>query len=216
MAHRLIKLLRTCRRHYDHTYTEGLNVCTQPWRNGWGSGGLYACELRHLFEWITLYDDITEVAWVDVPADAQVARFATKIKASALVLTGFMPIAEAVALAIQGGADVYTGDALCWASEHGHLSVVEVLVKAGADDDALRKASENGHLPIVKLLVHAGADVHAVDDQALRFAYERGHLAVVKFLVKAGANVHADDDQALRFASAHGYLSVVEFLKTLP
>ena len=217
MAHRLIKLLRTCRQHYDHTYTEGLNVCTQPWRNGWGSGGLYACELRHLFEWITLYDDITEVAWVDVPADAQVARFATKIKASALVLTGFMPIAEAVALAVQAGADIYTGYALRWASENGHLSVVEVLVKACAnvhvaDDDALRLASENGHLPIVKLLVHAGADVHAMGNMALRMASYYGHLSVVEFLVQAGANVHADDDWALIEASARGHLDVVEFL----
>jgi len=214
MAHRLIKLLRTCRRHYDHTYTEGLNVCAQPWKNGWASGGLYACELRHLFEWITLYPDITEVAWVDVPADAQVARFPTKIKASALVLTGFMPIAEAVALAIQGGADVYTGDALRWASEHGHLSVVEVLVKACPDDDALRLASENGYLPIVKLLVHAGVDVHAMGNMALRMASYYGHLPVVEFLVQAGADVHADDDYALRYASSSGHLPIVKFLVT--
>ena len=167
MAHRLIKLLRTCRQHYDHTYTEGLNVCAQPWKNGWGSGGLYACELRHLFEWITLYPDITEVAWVDVPADAQVARFPTKIKASALVLTGFMPIEEAIRLAIQAGADVHFNDdqALRWTSFYGHLPVVEVLVKAGADvhanhDEALRHASSNGHLPVVEVLVKAGANIH--------------------------------------------------------
>ena len=156
----LIKLLRTGRRHYDHTYTEGLNVCPQPWDDGHCTpGGLYACELRYLFVWIHLYPDITEVAWVDVPADAQVARFPTKIKASKLVLTGFMPIAEAVTLAIQAGADVHA-----------------------YDDEALRWASEKGHLPVVEFLVKAGADVHAYDDDALRWASERGHLAVVKFL----------------------------------
>ena len=191
----LIKLLRTGRRHYDHTYTEGLNVCTHPWNDGHCTpGGLYACELRHLFAWIALYDDITEVAWVDVPADAHVVRFPTKTKATALVLTGFMPIATAVALAIEAGANVHTVDdqALRWASEHGHLSVVEVLVKAGADvhaddDYALRWASFHGHLDVVEVLVKAGADVHAVDDQALRFA--TGHLPVVEFLIKAGATL---------------------------
>ena len=189
----LIKLLRTGRRHYDHTYTEGLNVCTQPWDDGHCTpGGLYACELRHLFAWISLYPDITEVAWVDVPADAQVVRFSTKIKASALVLTGSMPISTAVGLAIQAGADV------------------------PADNDyALRWASKYGHLPVVEVLVKAGADVNAAHDLALRWASRYGHLAVVEFLVKAGANVHADNDYALRWASKYGHLPVVEFLKTL-
>ena len=190
----LIKLLRTGRRHYDHTYSDGLNVCTQPWDDGHRTpGGLYACELRHLFAWINLYPDITEVAWVDVPDDAQVARFSTKIKASALVLTGSMPIEEAVTLAIQAGADVHANN-----------------------DDALRWASENGHLSVVEFLVKAGANVHADNDYALRMASESGNLPVVQVLVKAGANVHADNDYALRWASMYGHLPVVKFLKTLP
>ena len=156
----LIKLLRTGRTHHGYTYTEGLNICTQPWNDGHCTpGGLYACELRHLFEWIHLYPDITEVAWVDVPADAHVARFVTKIKASALVLTGFMPIEEAIRLAIQAGADVHA-----------------------VDDRALRYVSASGHLAVVEVLVKAGANVHAVDDQALRLASDYGHLAVVEFL----------------------------------
>ena len=216
----LIKLLRTGRHHYDHTYTEGLNVCPQPWDSGdCTSGGLYACELRHIFVWwIHLYPDITEVAWVDVPADAHVARFDTKIKASALVLTGVMPIAEAIRLAIQAGADVhaYNDYALRWASLNGHLAVVEVLVKVAdihADDDyALRFASFYGHLSVVEFLVKVGANVHAADDAALRFASSSGHLAVVEFLVKAGADVHADDDEALRYASSYGHLPIVKVL----
>ena len=216
----LIKLLRTGRRHYDHTYTEGLNVCTQPWDDRpCTPGGLYACELRHLFEWITLYPDITEVAWVDVPADAQVARFDTKIKASALVLTGSMPIEEAVDLALQAGADVHAKDdgALRRASSSGRLAVVEFLVTAGAnvhaqDDEALRWASGYGHLAVVEFLVQHGANVHAADDEALRWASEVGHLAVVEVLVTAGANVHARDDYALLYASKNGHLSVVKFL----
>ena len=80
------KRLTTLSKGLDDTYTEGLNICPQPWNDEGCAGGLYACELRHLFEWIHLYPDITEVAWVDVPADAHVARFDTKIKASRLIL----------------------------------------------------------------------------------------------------------------------------------
>jgi sulfur relay (sulfurtransferase) complex TusBCD TusD component (DsrE family) len=218
----LIKLLRKGRTHFDHTYTEGLNVCTQPWDNGHcTSGGLYACELRHLFRWITLYPDITEVAWVDVPADALVARFNTKIKASKLVLRGFMPVEDAARLAIQVGPDVHADDdqALRLASMlYGHTEVVRLLLQAGAnvhasDDDALRSASYNGHTEAVRLLLNAGADVHACNDQALRSASAFGRTEVVRLLLQAGADVHASDDDALRSASYNGYTEVVRLLR---
>jgi len=133
----LIKILRTGRTHYDHTYTEGLNVCTQPWNAGdCTPGGLHACELRHLFNWFFLYDDIAEVAWVDVPADAWVARFPTKIKASKLVLTGSMPVENAICLALQaGGADIHfkNDHAFRWASKRGYTECVRLFLQAGAD-----------------------------------------------------------------------------------
>jgi len=217
----LIKLLRTGRTHFDHTYTEGLNVCTQPWDNGHcTSGGLYACELRHLFEWISLYPDITEMAWVDVPEDARLARFNTKIKASKLVLTGFIPIADAARLAIQVGADVHAvvDHALRWASQNGYTEVVRILLEAGANvhannDQALRVASENGHTEVVHLLLNAGADVHALNDYALRLASAFGRTEVVHLLLNAGADVHAYDDEALRLASAFGHTEVVRLLR---
>ena len=182
----LIKLLRTGRRHYDHTYTEGLNICPQPWNNEGCAGGLYACELRHLFEWIHLYPDITEVAWVDVPADAHVARFDTKIKASRLILKGFMPIAEAIRHAIQAGADIHVHD--------------------------VRKASSYGDTEIVRLLLQAGADVHAHNDEALHIASFNGHTETVRLLLQAGADVHARDDHALRMASWLGHTECMRLL----
>jgi Ankyrin repeats (3 copies) len=216
----LIKVLRTSRTHHGYTYTEGLNVCTQPWDDGDCSpGGLYACELRHLFRWLSLYPDITEVAWVDVPADALVARFDTKIKASKLVLRGFMPIAEAARLALEAGADVHADDdqALRSASTYGHTEVVRILLKAGANvhalnDYALRWASHNVNTEVVRLLLEAGADVHASDDEALRSVSASGHTECVRLLLNAGADVHAQDDHGLRLASASGHTEVVRLL----
>ena len=216
--HALIKILRADRTHHGYTYREGLNVCTQPWDAGdCTPGGLYACELRHLFKWFNLYPDITEVAWVDVPAGAQVARFDTKIKASKLVLTGSMPMAEAARLALEAGANVHADDdaALRWSSENGRAEVVRLLLQAGAnvhtlDDAALRSASENGHAEVVRLLLKAGANVHA--DYALGWSSYKGHTEVVHLLLNAGANVHASDDYALRWASVQGHTEVVRLL----
>ena len=50
------------------------------------------------------------------------------------------------------------------------------------DEGALQWASQNGHLEVVQYLVEQGADIHAYDDYALRMASWHGHLEVVKYL----------------------------------
>jgi len=216
----LVKALRSDRTHHGYTYVLGLNTCPQPF-NDWecADGGLYACRLKDLLLWVSLYPDIDTVAVVEVPEDAQRCEFATKLKASALVLTRFLPLLEAMELALQHGADVHSDNdgALRWASENGHLPVVQFLVQHGADvhsdnDGALRWASGNGHLPVVQFLVQHGANVHADNDWALRWASIKRHLPVVQFLVQHGANVHANNDEALCWASQNGHLPVVQFL----
>jgi hypothetical protein len=190
----LVKALKADRTHHGYTYALGLNTCPQPFNDRECSdGGLYACRLKYLFRWVYLYPDIDTVAVVEVPEDARTKEFATKIKASALVLTRFLPLLTALELAIQHGADVHADN-----------------------DGALRWASYNGHLPVVQLLVKHGADVHAGNDEALRMASYYGHLPVVQLLVKHGADVHAGNDEALLWASGNGHLPVVQFLKSLP
>jgi len=217
----LVKALRTDRTHHGVVYALGRNECPQPFNDKeCADGGLYACRLKDLLRWISLYPDIDTVAVVEVPEDAQRCEFATKTKASALVLTRFLPLLEAMELAVQHGADIHADNdyALRVASENGHVSVVQFLVEVGhadvhADDDgALNVASLYGHLAIVQFLVEHGANVHACDDAALHVASQNGHLAVVQFLVTQGANVHALDENALSVASRNGHLPVVQFL----
>jgi len=217
----LVKALKANRTHHGYTYVLGLNTCPQPFNDKeCADGGLYACRLKDLLHWLSLYPDIDTVAIVEVPEDAQRCEFDTKIKASALVLTRFLPLLEAMELALQHGADVHANNdyALRWASMNGHLSVVQFLVQhVHADNDyALCWASYYGHLPVVQFLVQHGADVHACNDYALRWASNYGHLPVVQFLVQHGADVHAENDDALRCASYNGHLAVVQFLKSLP
>jgi hypothetical protein len=221
----LVKALRSDRTHHGYTYALGLNTCPQPFNDReCADGGLYACRLKDLLMWVSLYPDIDHVAVVEVPEDAHTKEFDTKIKASALVLTRFFPLVEAMELSLQvGHADVHDDNdcALHLASEHGHLSVVQFLVQHGADvhadnDWALRWASTEGHLPVVQFLVQHGADVHADNDEALRGASANGYLDVVQFLVAHGADVHTAYDEALRLASEYCHLPVVEFLQSLP
>jgi hypothetical protein len=69
------KLLRHDLKHYDFTYTEGLNVLKQPFNPDLkcSEGGLYFSDLDNIFKWIWIYDynpDIL-IACVCLPEDAQ-------------------------------------------------------------------------------------------------------------------------------------------------
>jgi len=183
-----IKLLRTGRRHNNHTYTEGLNVCPQPWDDGdCTPGGFYVCSLTDIFLWIVLYPDITEVAWVKVPADAQMVRFVSKVKASKLVITRFIPVADALSLARHAGADIHAGG-----------------------DFALCLASSRGYTEIVRLLLEAGADIHASNDYPLRIATMDNHIECVRLLLKAGAGV----DIAFRIATTCGHNACARLIQS--
>lgn len=64
---------------------------------------------------------------------------------------------------------------------------------------ALGAAAQKGHLEVVQVLVKAGANVNQADRQGaapLHHAAHKGHLGVLQFLIKAGADVNqaANDD----------------------
>ena len=126
----LVKALKADRTHHGYTYVLGRNTCPQPFNDKeCADGGLYACRLKDLFHWCTLSPDIDTVALVEIPDGAQRIDYATKTKASALVLTRFLPLVDAMELAITHGANVHAcmGVAIRSASANGHLPVVEYL-----------------------------------------------------------------------------------------
>ncbi|XP_056005262.1 uncharacterized protein LOC130050160 [Ostrea edulis] len=113
----------------------------------------------------------------------------------------------------------------------GHASIMEELVKAGADvslqdrweNTPLVVACEGGHDSVVKELVKAGADVNIKTtiikkNTPLIAACYRGDVSVVKELVKAGADVNLQinnilgNDTPLIAACKGGHVSVVEEL----
>ena len=120
-----------------------------------------------------------------------------------------------------------TGEnALCLASQYGHLRSVQILLNSGADVNAergfygtaLQAASMRGHAEIVKLLLEKDANVNAEGGfygNALYAGSKEGHAEIVKLLLKKDANVNAEGGvygTALQAASAGGHAEIVKLL----
>lgn len=138
------------------------------------------------------------------------------------------------------GSDENT--ALCIAANWGYLSIVRVLVEAGANLElgresdretpliaaagnfALAKSSsgfpdmEKNLLEIISILLSAGANVNAQTTEgwnALIAAANSGSIESVKLLLSAGANINAKDNRggtALSRAKQAGHTEIVQLL----
>ena len=121
------------------------------------------------------------------------------------------------------------GTPLLVATEHGQITVVEVLLGAGADVNiayignnfrgtALDRAVERGHLEIVYLLIKAGCKVNVTlldDEYTLLNAAYHGSTELVECLILAGCNVNVEDkvgETALHKAVDRGHLEIVHLL----
>ena len=175
-----------------------------------GPGGLYFCDITHIFEYLEYGD---KVCTIELPEDAQVVKVENKYKSDKIIITSIQDVlsADMFKNLIDLGANIHLNNdrALRCASNRGHVEVVRALLENGAnvhaqDDYALRWASRNGHVEVVKVLLENGANVHADDDGALRLACEFGHTEIVKVLLKHGANVHARNDFPIRIAAYIG------------
>ncbi|PCI37399.1 MAG: hypothetical protein COB50_03775, partial [Thiotrichales bacterium] len=139
---------------------------------------------------------------------------------------------KAVELLLEAGAkvnqitkDMYTP--LIIASEHSHIGIVKLLLKAKGIDvnetnksggTALVYASHGGHFEVVKQLLEAKAEVNQADKDnctALMYASKNGHVEVVKQLLEAKAEVNLATKlgyTGLILASENGHLEVVKQL----
>jgi bla regulator protein blaR1 len=116
--------------------------------------------------------------------------------------------------------------ALFEAAKDGDISVIEELVKKGAnvncaidgDGSPLIAAARNGNLEMVGLLLNLGADPNMAvsgDGNPLIMAAREGHSEVVTLLLDQGANIDQmvpEDENALIQASSEGHLQVVKLL----
>ncbi|XP_045017888.1 ankyrin repeat domain-containing protein 6 isoform X3 [Bubalus bubalis] len=112
------------------------------------------------------------------------------------------------------------------AANKGHLSVVQILLKAGCDLDvqddgdqtALHRATVVGNTEVVAALIQEGCALDRQDkdgNTALHEASWHGFSQSAKLLVKAGANVLAKNkagDTCLHVAARYNHLSIIKLL----
>lgn len=86
----------------------------------------------------------------------------------------------------------------------GHLSIVEMLIKHGANINAadinghspLHGAAKEGRKEVVRFLIERGADTNAKDKdeiQPLQLAALKGHDDIVEMLLQKYVETHLDD-----------------------
>jgi len=117
------------------------------------------------------------------------------------------------------------GTALHAASKWNHLTIVQSLLKHGADVNVLAQwgwrplhfASNYGHLDIGRCLLENGADVNAKRNDhvtPLHLAAENGHLELARMLLGHNADINVQDTRSTPLQSAlnHGHFDVAHLL----
>lgn len=133
-----------------------------------------------------------------------------------------------VEVLIEAGSDVNQSDSenntpLATAWDHGHWSIVNELLKAGANvilSDKMKyvlpTACVEGHLDIVKAYIRAGTNVNQSygKQTVLTTASKGGHVCVVRELISAGSIVNQSDgfSTPLTAACSETKIDVIEEL----
>ncbi|MCM3793678.1 MULTISPECIES: ankyrin repeat domain-containing protein [Priestia] len=117
------------------------------------------------------------------------------------------------------------------ATAHGHLEIVQYLIRAGIDvnaqggtfsTNALERAAAKGHIDIAKYLINHNIelDISEPDRNPLFAAIYNGHFEMVKLLVENHINIsitysgeNMKEMDAYTFAIERGQIEIAEYLK---
>nr|CAI5816886.1 unnamed protein product [Callosobruchus analis] len=142
------------------------------------------------------------------------------------ILLSYDPNLEVEGTVKYDGYIIEGASALWVAACAGHLNIVKILIKHGADvnhatktnSTPLRAACFDGRLDIVRYLIKHKADIHIANkynNTCLMIASYKGHLDVVSYLLEMGADPNEKalcGATALHFAAECGYVEIIKEL----
>ena len=153
---------------------------------------------------------------------------------TALTLASSLGYADFVYLFLSKGSNIEHKDRkgftpLLHAASAGHLKIVKILLRVGANieveaekskDTALSLACANGHAKIVELLIRKGADTehrNIEDYTPLSHAAAKGHVKVIEILLLYGAEINSRTNSKfgmspLMLAAMYGHANAVTLL----
>lgn len=159
----------------------------------------------------------TSYSWRPVMNNLRMAAFQGHIYAAQRILTEKKDIINDV--------DTDGMSALFWASDQGHLKMMNLLFDYGAEfgrdrhyQRVLHWASFKGNIEFVRLLLDRGPDVNdpgRVLGRALQTASGAGHVEIARLLLDRGANINTLHDYfgtPLEEATIRGHAEVVRLL----
>jgi ankyrin repeat protein len=110
-------------------------------------------------------------------------------------------------------------DSLGRACYWGHLDMVQILLRNGADPSlcdnvAIRMASKNGHAEVVHLLMRSRlVDSSDQNNLCIQWACNNGHVQVVRLLLRdPRVDPSVNNNQCIKKASENGHYKVVQTL----
>ena len=107
--------------------------------------------------------------------------------------------------------------ALVQSSMYGHVELMELLYRAGAqvdfdNDAAICMAAKMGHQEALVWCLDHGANLHANEDYPLCWACRQGYFSLVQILVNNGANVNSRNGRPFQWACEFGHDKIVRYL----
>jgi len=138
---------------------------------------------------------------------------------------------------LKGGGDVdalgeYNSTPLHCASREGHLKIMTLLIKYGADVNSKNRYSTlypifeilasvkiENPFPLVKLLIDNGADIEVTDsfgNTVLHYAIEKESMELIELFISLGCNINYsarhDKDTPLHYAYFQKNKKIIDYL----
>ena len=135
-------------------------------------------------------------------------REVTLLKFDERELFNVCKLGDAELLKYYLGKDLDFSYGLDGAYKGGHMKIVEIILKKGADDFnyGLHGACRGGHVKIVEILLDKGADNF---NRGLHGACYGGHMKIIKFMIEKGAD---DFNVGLTGACCGGHTKIIKLM----